>query len=282
MSAVTKTLFKKIPFSRIFCYTNYFKGYIIYICSNIFYAILLEIFFRINMEDKPIIIGSKLLNAGYIYHRSRRGNNSMQYWDCTKLRQKECRARAITSGEDENVVMVKESDHDHAPDREVAEAERIKYLLKDKALSEGARPPTAIIRDMLEQVPPSVISHLPDRTNLKKTIRTARRANLPRNPTNLNELVELPEEFQKTLTGDRFLLWDSNDAGLIQGRVLVFGTRRNIELLASSQVWFLDGTFKVILIILMIAVYSSLSTAVAFKGGTDAVYPTIYHFGVGT
>ena len=62
------------------------------------------------MKDKTIIIGSKLLSAGYIYHRSRRGNNTIQYWDCTKSRQKECMARAITSGEDENVIMVKESE----------------------------------------------------------------------------------------------------------------------------------------------------------------------------
>lgn len=173
----------------------------------------------------------------------------MQYWDCIKLRQQECRARAITSGEGEYVVMVKDPDHDHAPDREVAEAERIKYVIKQDALTNEERPPTAILRDVLRQVPQGVLPHLPDRTNLKKSIRTVRKANLPRNPTNLNELVQLPEEYQTTLTGDRFLLRDSNDIGEIQGRVLVFGTRRNIELLAQSQVWFVDGTFKVIFVI---------------------------------
>lgn len=89
------------------------------------------------------------------------------------------------------------------------------------------------------------MAHLPERENLKKSMRTIRRRNLPPNPRSIDELQEVPESFRNTLTGDRFLIWDSNDSGAIEGRVLVFSTRRNVELLSQSKLWYLDGTFKV-------------------------------------
>lgn len=49
-----------------------------------------------------------------------------------------------------------------------------------------------------------------------------------------------------TTTGDRFLIYDSKGTqDVTSGRVIVFSTRRNLELLATSRIWYLDGTFKV-------------------------------------
>ncbi|XP_043483508.1 uncharacterized protein LOC122511975 [Leptopilina heterotoma] len=39
-------------------------------------------------------------------------------------------------------------------------------------------------------------------------------------------------------------IYDSRNGGNTEDRVLVFGTRRNLEFLARSDIWFLDGTFK--------------------------------------
>lgn len=196
-------------------------------------------------EERPVIIGAKLLHRGFIYNRSRLGTQGKQYWDCQKLRTKECRARAISSGYGDHVVLTQDPVHDHPPDRELAEAERVKFQLKEEAKNNPAKGPTQILRDVMRNVPDGVVAHLPDRPSLKKSMRHARRGNLPPNPRNLAELGALPEKFQQTLSGDRFLLWDSAEEGNLQGRVLVFGTRRNIELLAGSEVWYLDGTFKV-------------------------------------
>lgn len=82
------------------------------------------------MGDNPQIIGSKLLNKGFIYTRSKFGENGVEYWDCQKLRNKQCRARAVSTEVNGNVVMTKEGEHDHAPNRELAEAERIKFEVK--------------------------------------------------------------------------------------------------------------------------------------------------------
>lgn len=73
---------------------------------------------------------------------------------------------------------------------------------------------------------------------------------MPVNPTWPEELGEIPEVYSKTATRDKFGIYDSlhDDDDFsegLAGRVIVFATRRNVELLAASRIWFLDETFKV-------------------------------------
>ena len=83
---------------------------------------------------------------------------------------------------------------------------------------------------------------LPKLDNLKRTIQRQREKDnaAPAQPTSLEELV-IPLEYTKTGKGDIFLLYDS---GPHLHRILIFGTHHNIEMLAASQVWLADGTFK--------------------------------------
>lgn len=114
--------------------------------------------------------------------------------------------------------------------------------LKRKAEENPEMPPAQILRLELPNVPDEVIAQLPERENLKKSIRRQRRQNLPVNPKSLADLLEIPDRYKNTLVGDNFLMHDSHED---DNRVIVFGSRRNLELLARSPVWFLDGTFKV-------------------------------------
>lgn len=130
----------------------------------------------------------------------------------------------------------------------MAQAEVVLDNLKRHAEAHPERPPSAITRDELNGKPPGVLAMLPDRANLTRAIRRGRRRNMPSNPTSLADLEEVPGRFQLTATKEQFLIYDSRDdedADLGDGRVLVFSTRRNIEVLATSEVWYLDGTFKV-------------------------------------
>ena len=72
-----------------------------------------------------------------------------------------------------------------------------------------------------------------------------RRRHLPPNPKSLNDLEEIAERYRATLTGERFLLFDSYDNGKTKNCILVFATRKNLELLAKSHIWVLDEVFKV-------------------------------------
>lgn len=57
------------------------------------------------------------------------------------------------------------------------------------------------------------------------------------NPKSLTDLDDIPEIFQKTVMGDKFVIYDSNDNGdLEEGRVLVFATRQNLNYLCKSSV----------------------------------------------
>ena len=89
--------------------------------------------------DRPRIIGSKLVHEGYIYTRSKKPINGKNYWDCQKLREKLCTSRMVTIGEGENVTVTKSKPHDHAPDRELAEAEVVQYNLKKEQVDNPDR-----------------------------------------------------------------------------------------------------------------------------------------------
>lgn len=84
--------------------------------------------------DRPRITGSKLVYEGFIYTRSRKPVDEKNYWDCQKLREKLCTSRLVTLGVGENVQITKSKPHDHAPDRELAEAEVVQYNLKQEQL----------------------------------------------------------------------------------------------------------------------------------------------------
>ena len=94
---------------------------------------------------------------------------------------------------------------------------------------------------------------------MTRTIQRIRRKELPANPRKLKDLGDLPDRFTRTLSGKLFLLHDTGPADEEDSddddiefeedddssRVIVFATRRNIELLCQSPIWFVDGTFDV-------------------------------------
>lgn len=79
---------------------------------------------------------------------------------------------------------------------------------------------------------------------MKKIARRSRgkENSFPLNPISVNEL-EIPEDFTKTEKGDLFLIFDS---GKVQERMLIFTTKENLKKLATSEPWFIDGTFDVV------------------------------------
>lgn len=209
------------------------------------------------------IIEKKLHVAGYMYVRSK-SQSGKTYWDCRLVRTNECRARAITNDaeSDEDIVLIKgpaESKHEHPPNREESAAAEITARVKRIATRHPEQPPSQVLRRELAGLSEGVLSQMPEQEALSKTIRRARRKNLPPNPRSLADLGEIPNAFRKSLLGETFLLHDSGppeedlsddedeDERTAEGgrRVLVFATRRNIEMLCESSIWFLDGTFKV-------------------------------------
>ncbi|KAJ8685810.1 hypothetical protein QAD02_021603 [Eretmocerus hayati] len=197
----------------------------------------------------PKIVGLKLVIEGFIYVRSKAGQNGKLHWACQRLRKGKCSARAGTVQSGENITIIKgpdESKHSHPAAPDEAKAEIIKLNLKRTAEEHPELPPTQIMRTQLAGMSAGVPSKLPERPNVNKALRKHRRREMPSNPQSLNEIETIPERFQKTMDREEFLIYDSHeDENFDQrfGRVIVFGTRRNLELLAKSDTWSIDGSF---------------------------------------
>lgn len=100
----------------------------------------------------------------------------------------------------DNIVVGKGPDvskHAHFPNREEAEAEKIKLNSKRKATTDPEEPQAYMLRNQSTGIHARVICQLPERENLKKAFRRVRRQHFPLNPTSLLELEELPDEYIK-------------------------------------------------------------------------------------
>ena len=176
------------------------------------------------MNKEPEVINeNRLFSSGYMYKRSKI-IGSRTNWDCVKVRDKECHDRAISVAAPNGQIAIAKgpdvSPHEHPQNREESEAEKTRLLLKRKAVTHEKDPPAALVREELAGLSAGVLSQLPERENLKQSIRQVRKKDDVRSPRSLADLEVIPEQ-------------------------LIFGTRRNIELLCTSPTWFFDGTFQV-------------------------------------
>ncbi len=134
--------------------------------------------------------------------------------------------------------------------------------IKRKAKEHPEQPPTQLLQIELQGVPDEVLSQQPLKPVLVRTMqRICQKEVLPA-PTKLWCLKKIPDRYKKTLLDEQSLLQDSyplpqssciedpnseeeqkEEAG---PRVIVFATRKNIEILCHSTIWFVYGTFKTI------------------------------------
>ena len=103
--------------------------------------------------------------------------------------------------------------------------------------------PQNIIANELAKASAAVAANLPRIENLKRTICSQRRDDHPPTPVLRAAIPLLPLQYQQTLNGERFLLFDSGPGD--DGRILIFATDQAVELLSTSNDWFCDGTFIV-------------------------------------
>lgn len=180
--------------------------------------------------------GAKLLKFdGFLFSKEKFGNNKV-IWKCVEY-SKGCRGRCHTRED----AVVTFTGHNHIPNIAKILAKDVQARVRN--LAENSVMTT---RDVLisatQNVENAVIGQLPSIPSMKKTVQNIRkRANgfLPI-PQSLQEL-NIPEEF-RVLNREEFLLFDSGKED--EGRILIFSTNRNLEILSESVNWYGDGTFK--------------------------------------
>jgi hypothetical protein len=129
--------------------------------------------------------------------------------------------------------------------------------MREKAKSSSTNPKD-IIKDVCQNAPSAVLGALPRPSVLTREIQNARKtARSPTaNPTSLSELV-FPAQYSSCGPPENqqpFLLFDSEqESG--EDRILMFSTRRNLEILSRCSTWFGDGTFKMddLVVVLVLA-----------------------------
>ena len=132
------------------------------------------------MSEEPEIINeTRMYFEGYIYTRARLPIDRTTYWDCVRVRDKECRARGRTvRAPNGQIVLVQgpeQSLHMHAPNREEVEAEKLQYRLKRIADEDENTPLDDILRQELHGVRSGILSQLPKRESLKQSMRRVRK-----------------------------------------------------------------------------------------------------------
>ena len=96
--------------------------------------------------------------------------------------------------------------------------------------------------DQATSAPVEICTGFGNPDSVKRSLRRERARYMPKNPTSLSDLT-LDGEWTTTIDGDQFLLHDSGEES--ESRMLVFGTEQGLRRLASSDSWFMDGTFDV-------------------------------------
>jgi hypothetical protein len=183
----------------------------------------------------------KLRDGAYLFIKDKISEEKV-FWKCDKsdTRGLKCRAR-VHSSDDEIIKRIGE--HNHVADAAANAATELINDLKNQArLTQDA--PHRIVAQASVGLSPAIAAKLPIPSLLKRTINRTRNAAgaPPPNPQTRLEL-QMPPEYCITENNEPFLLFDSGENA---ERILIFGTRRNLAMLALSQHWYADGTFKTV------------------------------------
>ena len=167
--------------------------------------------------------------------------NHDKFWRCHE--HGKCKARIHSL---EGFVIRTINEHTHFPSAVDIEVEKAKTEARLRA-EKTFEPPSIIINKCMENMSQAGIMRLPNRQAMRKMIRRKRNeiSQVPDNPKTIQEL-ELPPDFKiykpTPETEEKFCLMDR---GIGQERILIFGRETWLDHIATSKVWYIDGTFAI-------------------------------------
>ena len=176
----------------------------------------------------------KLYSKGYFYLKEREGTGK-SYWKCDNYK-KHYKKRVVVC----NNQLIAKNEHNHKGNLALLKVNEMMTEIKSQAFITN-EPPRAIIAAASTSLTAEASTSCPSISSMSRTIGQLHEKNIrdvgPSTP--LDDLI-IPDKFKKTKTGENFLIYDSKD----KDRLLIFATERNLQLLNSSQQWFMDGTFN--------------------------------------
>ena len=131
----------------------------------------------------------------------------------------------------------------HAPSQTEVELTKVKSRIKRNATT-TLETPLQILGTELRNISEGAAASLPGVSTSRRNIRKARENfDTPPNPTTREEIPELPEQYQLTVNGEQFMIFDSGIGD--HERMFIFASELGLQCLAESEHWYADSTFKV-------------------------------------
>ena len=182
-----------------------------------------------------------VIKEGYTYVFQKTLANDIKCQECYLRRKGQCKAKIKLSADDAFLNQLNE--HSHPPSQTRVEATNIKARIKDRAGNTN---------DTSQQILGAEVRNFNEATavallflnNIRRNIHHQRDDhNMPGVPQRREDIPFLPNNYQVTNRGDRFLLFDSGIGDV--NRLIIFATNDAIRLLPTNPHQFMDSTFKV-------------------------------------
>jgi len=190
--------------------------------------------------------GGKLLRDSLHYeYNFNRVSGDRKFWICVNSRSKLkpfCPGRATTVGE----MTVSTRAHNHLSDpTSIKVKETVQKIIKKAKENPSLKTAHLLNEWAKETLSPAERSQSMLRSSMRRKIQKskAKEANNPPIPRSFDDLEDLPEQYQQTVDGERFLLFNDEVEG--QGRMILFASAQGLILLQRSETWSCDGTFGV-------------------------------------
>ena len=185
--------------------------------------------------------GKKLSLNGYMYVVKIRLSTKIR-WECWRRKIYGCKGSVYTDLQDENPDI--KNEHNHPPETTGVKIVKAKNTLKDMARTSSVKP-SNIISEVLENSDEATRANFPQLPTAKKMIRRQRDPEFPPVPDNINGL-EIEDDSLWAKTGgenpQRYKLYDNGRNS--NSRIIAFSSDKQLRCLANSDIWFMDGNFK--------------------------------------
>ncbi|CAM4834891.1 unnamed protein product [Rotaria magnacalcarata] len=131
-------------------------------------------------------------------------------------------------------------EHDHEPNPELLEVRKVRQKIKERALNEII--PISMIYEQetsRTSISSITLAILPTSQEIYPSVAKVRQKVVPLLPNCC--LFDIPDDYQRTNGGSRFLLSDESLAR--RERLLIFASDQQLDLLFQSRIIYMDGTF---------------------------------------
>ena len=180
----------------------------------------------------------KLIHGNHVYVKQKVLKNGAVCWECEQRRNKvACKAKLHVLNDQ---IVKNVNEHTHPANRGEVESIKVRQAMKKRA-RETEETPQQIISNAVAHLNEHAAVTMPPVHHIRRDIRRQRKMAGNPIPVPQDRFFDIPPIYQETTAGQPFLLHDS---GHEENRILVFATNDNIQLLAESPSWFMDGTFK--------------------------------------